>query len=230
MPIMRDQKSGKLFARNGRWGADVIGHKILPDEDRLARRTSKYRETLRQNKLDDIEIGWDPRIQNAQYASDNYKAILQNKDALTSHQQTRLENAKVARDAYVAAHPQVTSVKELRTKVQNMADELAGVKGASIKGGRNPNLTGYKAKQTAADDALYNTNYRRAGRELTRLRKELKDLNSQLSKAVGRHKTPIKEKIIAKEQEIANKTQARDKLKTDNQAAKDWLTKNNHTA
>ena len=51
MPIMRDQKTGRLFAKNGRWGADVIGNKILPDKDRLARRTSKYRETLRQNKL-----------------------------------------------------------------------------------------------------------------------------------------------------------------------------------
>ena len=51
MPIMIDQKTGKLFARNSRWGADVIGNKILPDKDRLARRTSKYRETLRQNKL-----------------------------------------------------------------------------------------------------------------------------------------------------------------------------------
>ena len=87
-----------------------------------------------------------------------------------------------------------------------MADELAGVKGASIKGGRNPNLTGYNVRQTAADDALYNTNYRRAGRELTRLRKELKDLNEQLNRAVGRHKTPIREKIAAKQQEIDNKT------------------------
>ena len=40
-----------------------------------------------------------------------------------------------------------------------MADELAGVKGASIKRGLKPNLTGYKAKQTAANDVLYKRNY-----------------------------------------------------------------------
>lgn len=229
MPIMRDQKTGRLFARNGRWGADVIGNKILPNEDRLARRTSKYRETLEQDRLDDIEIGYDPRIQDAKYASDDYKDKLQNKDSYINYWQTRLNNEKAARDAYVTAHPQVTSVKELRTRVQNMADELAGVKGASIKGGLKPNLTGYNAKQTAANDALYNTSYRRANRELTRLRKELKDLNEQLNRAVGRHKTPIREKIAAKQQEIDNKTQARTKLKTDHFEAIDWLKRNNTT-
>lgn len=229
MPIMRDQKSGKLFAKNGKWGADVISDRYLPNSKQLARRTSNYRETLRQNKLDDIEIGLDPRIQNAKYASDDYRDKLQNKDFYTSYQQNILKNEKAARDAYISTHPQATSVKELRTRVQNMADELAGVKGASIKRGLKPNLTGYKAKQTAANDVLYKRNYNRAGRELTRLRKELKDLNEQLNRAVGRHKTPIREKIAAKQQEIDNKTQARAKLKTDNQEAKDWLTKNNLT-
>ena len=229
MPIIRDQKSGKLFARNGRWGADVIGYKNLPNDERLARRTSNYRETLKQDKLDDIQIGQDPRIQNAKQASADYKDKLQNKDSYINYWQNRLTNEKAARDAYVAAHPQATSVKELRTRVQNMADELAGVKGASIKRGLKPNLTGYNAKQTAANDALYNTSYRRASRELTRLRKELKDLNEQLNRAVGRHKTPIREKIAAKQQEIDNKTQIRAKLKADNQEAKDWLTKNNLT-
>ena len=229
MPMMKDQKTGRLFARNGRWGADVIGDIYLPNDKRLVGRTSKYRETLRQNKLDDIEIGQDPRVYDAKHASDDYRDKLQNKDFYTSYQQNVLKNEKAARDAYIAAHPQATSVKELRTKVQNMADELAGVKGASIKRGLKPDLTGYNAKQTAANDALYNTSYRRASRELTRLRKELKNLNEQLNRAVGRHKTPIREKIAAKEQEIANKTQIRAKLKTDNQAAKDWLTKNNPT-
>ena len=229
MPIMRDQKSGKLFAKNGKWGADIISDRYLPNSKRLARRTSNYRETLKQDKLDDIQIGQDSRIQNAKQASADYKDKLQNKDSYINYWQNRLTNEKAARDAYVAAHPQATSVKELRTRVQNMADELAGVKGASIKRGLKPNLTGYNAKQTAANDALYNTSYRRASRELTRLRKELKDLNEQLNRAVGRHKTPIREKIAAKQQEIDNKTQIRAKLKADNQEAKDWLTKNNLT-
>ena len=227
MPMMKDQKTGRLFARNGRWGADVIGDIYLPNDKRLVGRTSKYRETLRQNKLDDIEIGQDPRVYDAKHASDDYRDKLQNKDFYTSYQQNVLKNEKAARDAYIAAHPQATSVKELRTKVQNMADELAGVKGASIKRGLKPDLTGYNAKQTAANDALYNTSYRRASRELTRLRKELKNLNEQLNRAVGRHKTPIREKIAAKQQEIDNKTQTRAKLKTDHLEAKDWLTKNN---
>ena len=51
MPVMVDQKTGRLFARNGRWGADVIGDTHLPNNKRLAGSTSKYRETLRQNKL-----------------------------------------------------------------------------------------------------------------------------------------------------------------------------------
>lgn len=229
MPIMRDQKTGELFARNGRWGADITSDRYLSDDTRLIGRTSKYRETFRQNNLDDIKIGYDPRIQDARWASDNYRDKLQNKDDYISLWQHRLENEKMARDAYIAAHPQVTSVKELRTRVQNMADELAGVKGTSIKGGRNPKLTGYDAKRTAADDALYNTSYRRAGRELTRLRKELKDLNEQLNRAVGKHKTPIREKITAKQQEIDNKTQARTKLKTDHFEAIDWLKRNNPT-
>lgn len=227
MPVMVDQKTGRLFARNGRWGADITEHKYLPDDERLVVSTSKYRETLRQNKLDDIQIGQDPRVYDAKHASDDYRDKLQNKDFYTSYQQNVLKNEKAARDAYIAAHPQATSVKELRTKVQNMADELAGVKGASIKRGLKPDLTGYNAKQTAANDALYNTSYRSASRELTKLRKELKDLNSQLSRAVGRHKTPIREKIAAKQQEIDNKTQTRAKLKTDHLEAKDWLTKNN---
>lgn len=51
MPIMVDQKTGRLFARNGRWGADVIGDTHLPNNKRLAGSTSKYKKTLRQNKL-----------------------------------------------------------------------------------------------------------------------------------------------------------------------------------
>lgn len=227
MPIMRDQKSGKLFAKNGKWGADIISDRYLPNSKRLARRTSNYRETLKQDKLDDIQIGQDSRIQNAKQASADYKDKLQNKDFYTSYQQNVLKNEKAARDAYIAAHPQATSVKELRTKVQNMADELAGVKGASIKRGLKPDLTGYNAKQTAANDALYNTSYNRASRELTKLRNRLKQLNSQLSGLVGKHRTPIKKQIADIEQEIATKTQARAKLKTDHLEAKDWLTKNN---
>lgn len=226
MPVMVDQKTGRLFARNGRWGADITGRRYLPDEERLVGSTSKYRETLRQNKLDDIEIGQDPRIQDAKHASDDYRDKLQNKDFYTSYWQTRLANEKAARDTYVAAHPQVTSVKELRTRVQNMADELAGVKGASIKGGRNPKLTGYDAKRTAADDALYNTNYRRASRELTDLRKKLRELNEPL---IGKNRIPSKTKkqIADIEQKIDNKTQARAKLKTDHLEAIDWLKRNN---
>lgn len=229
MPIMRDQKSGKLFARNGRWGADVVGNAYFPDNKRLIGRTSKYRETIKQNRLDDKELSYLPEIQNAKNASDDYQYKLENKDAYISSYQDALKNERAARDAYIAANPQATSVKELRTRVQNMADELAGRKGASIKRGLKPNLSGYDAKQTAADDVLLKRNHNRASRELTKLRKELKELNSQLSRAVGRHKTPIREKIAAKEQEIANKTQARARLKTDNQAAKDWLTRNNPT-
>lgn len=51
MPIMVDQKTGKLFARNGRWGADITNNKYLPNKDRLVVSTSKYRKTIRQNKL-----------------------------------------------------------------------------------------------------------------------------------------------------------------------------------
>lgn len=229
MPIMRDQKSGRLFARNGRWGEDVIGATHLPNEERLARRTSNYRETLKQNKLDDIEIGQDSRIQDAKHASDDYRDKLENKDFYTSYWQTRLANEKAARDAYIAAHPQATSVKELRTRVQNMADELAGVKGASIKRGLKPDLTGYNAKQTAADDASYNTSFNRAGRELTKLRKRLKELNEQLNGLVGKHRIPIKKQIADIEQEIATKTQARAKLKTDHLEAIDWLKRNDPT-
>ena len=80
MPMMKDQKTGRLFARNGRWGADVIGDIYLPNDKRLVGRTSKYRETLRQNKLDDIEIGQDPRVYDAKHASDDYRDKLQNKE------------------------------------------------------------------------------------------------------------------------------------------------------
>ena len=229
MPIMRDQKSGKLFAKNGKWGADIISDRYLPNSKRLARRTSNYRETLRQNKLDDIEIGLDPRIQDAKHASDNYKDKLQNKDLYINHQQNVLKNEKAARDAYISTHPQATSAKELRTRVQNMADELAGTKGASIKRGLKPNLTGYNARQTAADDALYKISYNKASRELTKLRNRLKQLNSQLSGLVGKHRTPIKKQIADIEQEIATKTQARAKLKTDHYEAIDWLKRNNPT-
>lgn len=229
MPVMVDQKTGRLFARNGKWGADITGHRYLPDEERLVGSTSKYRETLRQNKLDNIEIGQDPRIQNAKQASDDYRDKLQNKDFYTSYQQNVLKNEKAARDAYIAAHPQATSVKELRTKVQNMADELAGVKGASIKGGRNPNLTGYDAKRTAANDALFKRNYNRADRELTSLRKKLRESNEQLNGLIGKHRTPVQKRIAAIEQEIATKTQARAKLKTDHLEAIDWLKRNNPT-
>lgn len=227
MPVMVDQKTGRLFARNGRWGADITGRKYLPDDERLVGSTSKYRETLKQNKLDDIEIGQDSRIQDAKYASDDYRNKLQNKDFYTSYQQNVLKNEKAARDAYIAAHPQATSVKELRTRVQNMADELAGVKGASIKGGRNPNLTGYDAKRTAADDALFKRNYNRAGRELNSLRKKLRESNEQLNGLIGKHRTPVQKQIAAIEQEIATKTQARAKLKTDHLEAIDWLKRNN---
>ena len=84
MPIMRDQKSGKLFAKNGRWGADIISDRNLPNSKQLAGKTSKYRKTIEQNKLDDIEIGYDSRIQNAKQASDNYRDRLENKDAFIS--------------------------------------------------------------------------------------------------------------------------------------------------
>ena len=57
-----------------------------------------------------------------------------------------------------------------------MADALAGHPGATIR--RNPELVGYNTKQTAADDILLGKANRKAGKELTRLKKDLADLQS----------------------------------------------------
>ena len=142
MPIMVDQKTGRLFARNGRWGADVIGYRILPNEDRLAGSTSKYRETIRQNNLDDIEIGYDSRIQDAKHASDDYRDKLENKDFYTNYWQTKLANEKAARDAYVAANPEAgiedNQLQFYEANVTNATNELNKIKGMVNKPGQTP--------------------------------------------------------------------------------------------
>ena len=140
MPIMVDQKTGRLFARNGRWGADVIGYRILPNEDRLAGSTSKYRETIRQNNLDDIEIGYDSRIQDAKQASDDYRDKLQNRASYINYWQTKLENEKAVRDAYIAANPEAgiedNQLQFYEANVTNATNELNKIKGMVNKPGQ----------------------------------------------------------------------------------------------
>ena len=142
MPIMVDQKTGRLFARNGRWGADVIGHRILPNEDRLAGSTSKYRETIKQNNLDDIEIGYDSRIQDAKQASDDYRDKLQNRASYINYWQTKLENEKAVRDAYIAANPEAgiedNQLQFYEANVTNATNELNKIKSMVNKPGQTP--------------------------------------------------------------------------------------------
>ena len=220
MQIKRDQRTGKIYAENGRWGADIT-------KANLKGVSKGQHAAIQQRRADDVEIANLDVIKNAQKASAEHQKLLDNKDTLIAQQETVLNNAKAARDAYVAANPSAPSVADTRKKLQDMADALAGHPGATIR--RNPELVGYNTKQTAADDILLGKANRKAGKELTRLKKDLADLQSQLSRARGKNRTPIKEQIAAKEQEIVNKTAERAKLKPNNQAAKDWLTRNNPT-
>ena len=142
MPIMVDQKTGRLFARNGRWGADVIGDTHLPNNKRLAGNTSKYRETIRQNNLDDIEISYDSRIQDAKQASDDYRDKLQNRASYISYWQTKLENEKAVRDAYIAANPEAgikdNQLQFYEANVTNATNELNKIKSMVNKPGQTP--------------------------------------------------------------------------------------------
>lgn len=220
MPIKIDQKTGKIFAENGRWGADIT-------RENLKNLSKGQHEAINQRLADDAEIANLDVIRDAQRASAEHQRLLDNKASIISARDTYLKNVKANRDAYIAAHPSVPSVTDTRRKLQDVADALAGHPGATIR--KNPELTGYNAKIEAANRSLLRKKYRSINKQLTGLNKELAQLEQNLSKARGTRRTSIKKEIAAKKQEIANKISERARLKTDKQAAEDWLNRNNIT-
>lgn len=223
MQVKRDQRTGQLYAENGKWQADIPA-------SNLSGVSKGQHQAIQQRHADDAAIANLDVIKNARMATIKHQRRLDNKDAMITQQESRVAAATAARDAYLAANPAQPKSADIRAKLQAMADALAGHSVASRQITRkNPDMTGYNAKVTAADDILFKRANRNAGTKLSKLNKELADLESQLSTAVGRHRTPIKAKIDAKKAEIDAKKAERAKLKTDKEAAKDWLSRNNST-
>jgi hypothetical protein len=218
MPIKRDQRTGRLYAENGRWGVDI-------DKSQMHGVSRGEIAARQQRQVDDAEIANLDVVRDAIRASRGHQALLDSKAAREASLTRVRDRAQQDIDAYKASNTAQPASTDVQAKMNALDTRIKAIEAVRARSGRNPSQYTVRKAQNVVNGqkmtALQN--------ELTTLQGELSTLKTTAATATGRAKTAANRKVDAKKAEITAKEAEIRTLQGTLDTDKRWLQENGRT-
>jgi len=131
MPIKRDQRIGRLYAENGKWGADI-------DKSQM-HGVSKGEIAARQERMaEDAAIGNLDVIQNAARASRGHQALLDSKATREANLTRVRDKAQQDLETYKNNNAAQPTVADVKAKMTDLDTRIKAIEAIRARSGKNP--------------------------------------------------------------------------------------------